>query len=254
MSENRAGPAAENGGGKTPRTRKHWTLREHLLGLLEQVGPGGSLPGERAMAERFGVSRTTVRKALAELTAEGLLTRVHGSGTFAGGGKLTQRLQLSSYTEDMRSHGRNPTSLLLEAGVEAAEPDLAALLDVPSGSDVLRLRRLRSADGEPMAIETSRLPLTRFPGLERHVGDGSLYGVLWERYGVGLGHAEETIETALATPAEAALLGNDVGAVMLLLSRHSFDTEGRPVEWVRSLYRGDRYKFVATLVSPPRRN
>jgi GntR family transcriptional regulator len=101
-----------------------------------------------------------------------------------------------------------------------------------------------------MAIETSRLPLTRFPGLELRVGDTSLYRVLWEHYGVSLGHAEETIETALATPADAALLGNEVGAVMLRLSRHSFDTEKRPVEWVRSVYRGDRYKFVATLLSP----
>ncbi|MFC5290338.1 GntR family transcriptional regulator [Actinokineospora guangxiensis] len=237
-------------GRKTARTPKHWALKDGLVSLVADAGPGGPLPGERALAERFGVSRTTVRKALTELMAEGRLTRVHGSGTFAGAGKVTQRLQLSSYTEDMRSHGLNPTSALLEATVEIAEPDVAALLAVSEGSAVLRLRRLRSADGEPMAIETSRLPLSRFPGLEERVGDTSLYGVLWEHYGVQLGHAEETIETALATPADAALLGNEVGAVMLRLSRHSFDTDNRPVEWVRSVYRGDRYKFVATLVSP----
>jgi GntR family transcriptional regulator len=65
-----------------------------------------------------------------------------------------------------------------------------------------------------------------------------------------MGHAEETIETALASPEEAELLGADIGLPMLLLSRHSFDTEGNPVEWVRSVYRGDRYKFVATLNRP----
>ncbi|RLK54249.1 GntR family transcriptional regulator [Actinokineospora cianjurensis] len=249
MGENLPGDAVENGK-KSPRTPKHWELKERLAELLRAVSPGGSLPGERALASEFGVSRTTVRKALAELTAEGRLTRVHGSGTFAGEGKLTQRLQLSSYTEDMRSHGRRPTSSLLDARIGAADPELAALLGIRSGDDVLRLRRLRRADGEPMAIETSRLPLPRFPGLDRYVGDGSLYGVLYQHYGVELGHAEETIETALATPAEAALLGNEAGALMLLLSRHSFDTDGRPVEWVRSVYRGDRYKFVATLVSP----
>ncbi|GGS55620.1 MULTISPECIES: GntR family transcriptional regulator [Actinokineospora] len=240
---------AENGR-KSARTPKHWALKDRLLAMVAAAGPGGPLPGERALAEGFGVSRTTVRKALTELMAEGRLTRVHGSGTYVGSGKVTQRLQLSSYTEDMRSHGLNPTSSLLEAAIEAAEPELAALLAVPAGADVLRLRRLRSADGEPMAIETSRLPLTRFPGLEARVGDTSLYRVLWEHYGVELGHAEETIETTLATPADAALLGNEVGAVMLRLSRHSFDTDNRPVEWVRSVYRGDRYKFVATLVSP----
>ncbi len=249
MGANPLGDAAENGR-KSLRTPKHWELKERVAELLRAVPPGGSLPGERALAVEFAVSRTTVRRALAELTAEGRLTRVHGSGTFAGEGKLTQRLQLSSYTEDMRSHGRRPTSSLLDARIGAADPDLARLLGITSGEDVLRLRRLRRADGEPMAIETSRLPLGRFPGLDLLVGDTSLYRLLWEHYGVALGHAEETIETALATPAEAALLGNEVGALMLLLSRHSFDTDGHPVEWVRSVYRGDRYKFVATLVSP----
>ncbi|MGH3631248.1 MAG: UTRA domain-containing protein, partial [Sciscionella sp.] len=74
--------------------------------------------------------------------------------------------------------------------------------------------------------------------------------VLAERYGVRMAYAEETIETALATPAEADILGADVGMPMLLLSRHSFNSEGSPVEWVRSIYRGDRYKFVTTLNRP----
>jgi GntR family transcriptional regulator len=102
-----------------------------------------------------------------------------------------------------------------------------------------------------MAIETTHLPLTRFRGLTgRLESGGSLYQVLREQFDVELGHAEETIETALASPEEAELLGSDVGLPMLLLSRHSFDTDGKPVEWVRSIYRGDRYKFVATLNRP----
>ncbi|MGQ0842427.1 GntR family transcriptional regulator [Actinokineospora sp.] len=245
--------AGENGR-KSPRTPKHWALKERLAELVRGLPPGRSLPGERVLAVEHGVSRSTLRRALAELTAEGRLTRVQGIGTFAGEGKLTQRLRLSSYTEDMRGHGRHPTAALLDASIGAADPELALRLGIRSGDDVLRLRRLRRADGEPMAIETARLPLGRFPGLAHHVGDGSLYRVLWERYGVALDHAEETIETALAAPAEAALLGTDVGALLLLLSRHCFDTEGRPVEWVRSVYRGDRYKFVATLVAPRTEN
>jgi GntR family transcriptional regulator len=153
----------------------------------------------------------------------------------------------------MRAQGRQPSSRLLEASEFTAEAELAGLLAVRPGSKVLRLRRLRLADGEPMAIETTHLALGRFRGLRRHISPGvSLYQVLREQFGVEMGHAEETIETAVATPEEAGLLGADIGLPMLLLSRHSFDSKGSPVEWVRSVYRGDRYKFVAH-IDPPRR-
>ncbi|TWF92441.1 GntR family transcriptional regulator [Saccharopolyspora dendranthemae] len=237
--------------GRAPREPKYWGLKQHLLDLLRSMPPGSSIPTERSLASEFDVSRTTVRQALAELTVEGRLLRVQGKGTFAAKPKVAQRLQLSSYTEDMRAQGRQPTSRLLEVVEEAADEELAVLLGTKAGSAVLRLRRLRLADAEPMAIETTHLPLARFRGLTAQLeSGGSLYQVLRESFDVELGHAEETIETALASPEEAELLGSDVGLPMLLLSRHSFDTEGRPVEWVRSIYRGDRYKFVARL-NPP---
>ncbi|MBQ0927977.1 MULTISPECIES: GntR family transcriptional regulator [Saccharopolyspora] len=237
--------------GRAPREPKYWGLKQHLLDLLRSMPPGSPIPTERSLASEFDVSRTTVRQALAELTVEGRLLRVQGKGTFAAKPKVAQRLQLSSYTEDMRAQGRQPTSRLLEVVEEAADEELAVLLGTKAGSAVLRLRRLRLADAEPMAIETTHLPLARFRGLTAKLeSGGSLYQVLRETFEVELGHAEETIETALASPEEAELLGSDVGLPMLLLSRHSFDTEGRPVEWVRSIYRGDRYKFVARL-NPP---
>jgi GntR family transcriptional regulator len=213
--------------------------------------PGSPIPTERSLAAEFDVSRTTVRQALAELTVEGRLLRVQGKGTFAAEPKVAQRLQLSSYTEDMRAQGREPSSRLLEISEDPADIDLARLLNIRAGAKVLRMHRLRLADNEPMAIETTHLPLSRFRGLRRYVSSGgSLYQVLRERFGVEMGHAEETIETALASPEEAELLGADVGLPMLLLSRHSFDSTGNPVEWVRSVYRGDRYKFVAGLDRP----
>lgn len=236
---------------RAQREPKYWGLKRHLLDLLNSLPPGSPIPTERSLATEFDVSRTTVRQALAELTVEGRLLRVQGKGTFAAEPKVAQRLQLSSYTEDMRAQGREPSSKLLEVSEIAAEADLARLLNIRAGAKVLRLYRLRLADGEPMAIETTHLPLGRFRGLRRYVAEGgSLYQVLRERFGVEMGHAEETIETALAGPHEADLLGADVGMPMLLLSRHSFDTDEQPVEWVRSIYRGDRYKFVATLNRP----
>lgn len=236
---------------RNQREPKYWGLKQHLLDMLRSMPTGTSIPTERALAARFDVSRTTVRQALAELTVEGRLLRVQGKGTFAAQPKVAQRLQLSSYTEDMRAQGREPTSQLLEMTRKAADQELATLLGIGEGSPVLRMRRLRLADEEAMAIETTHLSLNRFNGLTDLIeSGGSLYRVLREHYGLVFASAEETIETALASPEEAELLGADVGLPMLLLSRHSFDAEGNPVEWVRSIYRGDRYKFVASL-NPP---
>jgi GntR family transcriptional regulator len=243
------GDAGAAMGTRGQRQPKYWALKQHLLDLLDALPPGAPIPTERALAGEFTVSRTTVRQALADLTAEGRLHRVQGKGTFAAAPKLAQRLQLSSYTDDMRAQGREPSSRLLEIDQLPAEVDLAKLLGIRAGGKILRLRRLRLADGEPMALETTHLPLGRFRGLHKHVSSGgSLYAVLREHYGVRMERAEETIETALAGPQEAELLGADVGMPMLLLSRHSFATDGKPVEFVRSIYRGDRYKFVTTLL------
>ncbi|HVW40912.1 MAG TPA: GntR family transcriptional regulator [Amycolatopsis sp.] len=233
------------------REPKYWALKQHLLDLLDTLPPGSPIPTERSLATEFAVSRTTVRQAMADLTAEGRLHRVQGKGTFAAEPKLAQRLQLSSYTEDMLAQGREPSSKLLEIEELVSEPELAKLLGIRSGAKLLRLMRLRLADGEPMAIETTHLPLSRFRGLRKHVSaGGSLYAALRDQYGVEMERAEETIETSLAGPQEAELLGADVGMPVLLLSRHSFGADGKPVEYVRSVYRGDRYKFVTTLTRP----
>lgn len=233
------------------RAPKYWGLKQRLLELLEALPPGTAIPTERALALQFNASRTEVRQALADLTVEGRLRRVQGSGTFAAEPKVAQRLQLSSYTEDMRAQGLEPSSRLLEVDEVPADTELARRLEIERRDGVLRVRRLRLADGEPMAIETTHLSRRRYPGLRRYLSaSGSLYQTLRERYDVELGQAEETIETALAGPDEARALGTDVGMPMLLLSRHSFDTAGKPVEWVRSMYRGDRYKFVATIGRP----
>ncbi|MBE1576620.1 MULTISPECIES: GntR family transcriptional regulator [Amycolatopsis] len=244
-----ASEAGATAGMRGQREPKYWALKQHLLDLLDALPPGSPIPTERALAGEFTVSRTTVRQALADLTAEGRLHRVQGKGTFAAEPKLAQRLQLSSYTEDMRKQGLKPSSKLLEIDELPVEADLAKLLGIRVGAKILRLRRLRLADSQPMALETTHLPLGRFRGLRKHVSaGGSLYAVLREHYGVELERAEETIETALAGPHEAEMLGADVGMPMLLLSRHSYATDGKPVEFARAIYRGDRYKFVTTLL------
>ncbi|SCD46692.1 transcriptional regulator, GntR family [Streptomyces sp. SolWspMP-sol7th] len=243
-----AGPSAP---ARTARVPKYYHLKRHLQDMTRTLPPGSPVPPERALAAEFDTSRTTVRQALQELVVEGRLERIQGKGTFVAKPKVSQALQLTSYTEDMRAQGLEPTSQLLDIGYVTADERLAGLLDIDSGGRVLRIERLRLASGEPMAIETTHLAAKRFPALRRSlVKYTSLYTALSEVYDVRLAEAEETIETSLATPREASLLGTDVGLPMLLLSRHSVDGRGEPVEWVRSVYRGDRYKFVANLRRP----
>lgn len=234
-----------------PRVPKYYRVKRQLLDLTAALAPGSPVPPERELAEQYATSRTTVRQALGELVAEGRLLRVQGKGTFVAGPKVAQTLQLTSYTEDMRAQGLTPTTRMLELGYVHADDVLAERLAIKTGGRVLRIHRLRMADGDPMAIETTHLAARRFPGLRRQLDrHPSLYEALATAYDVHLAEAEETIETVLATPHDAQLLAVDVGVPLLSLSRHSFDSAGEPVEYVRSLYRGDRYKFVARIRRP----
>ncbi|NUP31828.1 MAG: GntR family transcriptional regulator [Streptomycetaceae bacterium] len=245
--------ASETGEGAESAARepKYYRLKKHLLELTQTQPPGTPVPPERTLAGEFDISRTTVRQALQELVIEGRLERIQGRGTFVAKPKVAQSLQLTSYTEDMRAQGLEPTSRLIDIGYINADDQLAERLAIRPGNRVLRIERLRLANAEPMAIETTHLSTKRFPSLRRTLDRyTSLYTALSEAYDVHLAEAEETIETALANPREAGLLSTDVGMPLLLLSRHSFDTDGEPVEWVRSVYRGDRYKFVARLQRP----
>jgi GntR family transcriptional regulator len=233
------------------RVPKYYRLKQELRQEIGQLSPGMGIATERVLSERFGVSRTTVRQALQELAVEGLLQRFQGRGTFVAPPKLTQTLQLTSYTEDIAATGRRPASRLLDAAIVRPSADVAERLRLPKTASVQRLERLRLADDEPMAVEAVYLDAERFHGIAAAMDGGtSLYKVLQETYGVSLVKAEETIETVLASPPEASLLDTGTGLPLLLLTRTSWDEQGRPVEYVRSLYRGDRYRFVANLIPP----
>ena len=246
--------SAENESGATVRTArvpKYYRLKKHLLDMTETQPPGTPVPPERTLAAEFDTSRTTVRQALQELVVEGRLERIQGKGTFVAKPKVSQTLQLTSYTEDMRAQGLEPTSQLLDIGyITADDPSPGCSTSPPAaGSCASSACAWRTASRWPSRRPTCRAK--RFPALRRSlVKYTSLYTALAEVYDVHLAEAEETIETSLATPREAGLLGTDVGLPMLMLSRHSLDRDGQPVEWVRSVYRGDRYKFVARLKRP----
>jgi GntR family transcriptional regulator len=232
------------------REPKYYQVKRHLLELIDELAPGSPVPTERYLTAQLETSRTTVRRALAELVGEGRLVRRQGSGTFVAEPKIMWPLQMASFTRQASSSGYSTSTQLINASREKASGEIAARLAVKPGAATYCVERLRLVDDVPMALESSHLSAARFPALiSRLRRESSLYALLTERYGVEPVEAEETIETASAGPREAELLQIDIGAPILVLGRHSFARNGEPIEYVRSWYRGDRYRFVARLTS-----
>jgi GntR family transcriptional regulator len=173
--------------------------------------------------------------------------RRRGRSTVIAGPKLVQPLLLGSYTEGVRRQGRRPGRELI--GFEQLEADepLAERLRITLGAGVLHLERLLLADDERIGLESTYLPVARFPTLATDFDPTtSLYGFL-RATGVVFAEADERIETVLASPRESHLIGTSPALPMLLINRVSRDGDGCPVETVRSLYRGDRFSFTTRL-------
>lgn len=229
---------------------KYYQLKELLRGMIEaaELVEGQVIPSERELCERYGISRMTARQAVMELVNEGVLYREQGKGTFVAEKKVQQEAErLTSFTQDMGGRGMVVTSRVLEVEVEEAGPVVSRMLQVREGERTIRLRRLRNADGEPMALETSNLLYGVASGvLEADLSGGSLYEEL-ARLGVGISHAEQSYEAVLVNESEAGLLGIPAGSPALLIERVTFDAEERPFEYVKSIYRGDRYRITSLL-------
>jgi GntR family transcriptional regulator len=234
------------------REPRYLKVKDHIVEAIAQLRPGVSIPPERDLAVVCRTSRTTVRKAVTELVAEGRLVRRQGSGTYVAEPKLAWPLMVSGFTEQAEADGLSARTAYLSGERLPATGELAERLGIGLGEPVLSMELLRSVNETPMAVESVHVAARRYPGLEAAVAKtGSLYEVLRDRFGVTVEHAVETIETAPAAPREAALLGTEIGAPMLLVSQHSHTADGEPVEWVRTWYRGDRYSFVAHISRPP---
>jgi GntR family transcriptional regulator len=225
---------------------KPYAIRTALDEILDGLVEGDAFPPERELAARFGVARETVRQALHELLVEGRVER-RGRGTVVSKPKLVQPLSLKSYTEGALKMGRKPGRLLVTWEDVEATPDLTAALDVTDGAAVMHLERVLLADGQRIGLESTYLPKHRFGAFtETFDPTTSLYAAV-RATGVEFGSAVERVETVLASPREAGLLESTTAMPMLRLHRRSVDTDGRPIEVVRSLYRGDRVAFEALL-------
>lgn len=225
-------------------------LRRALRGAIEdnRLAAEEALPPERELAEEFGVSRITVRKALDALVGEGMLTRRQGAGTFVAA-RAEARVEksfskLSSFSEDMISRGRKPESVWLSRSSGTVTPEEALMLGLSPGSQVYRFNRIRYADGEPMALEHSTIAGFCLPS-ELAVGE-SLYEAL-DQHSARPVRALQRLRAVLFTGERAKLLGVEDGAPGLFIERRGFLKDGRPVEVTHSYYRGDAYDFVAEL-------
>lgn len=230
---------------------KHVRVRDYLRSLVtHELAVGDTIPSERALCERFGVSRMTVRQAVDALVVEGLLAREQGRGTFVAPGKVDLEVRLASFGEEMARRGMTPSSEVLSAEVVAATPDIADALDILPGEMTFYLHRVRFADGEPMAIEQSWLPCRLVPGLFDDGVPGSVYGEL-RRRGLEPDWGEDVVAATEVHAADAELLRVPVGRAVLRLARRTFAGETACV-YSRSVYRADRYVLWVPLRAPRR--
>ncbi len=211
--------------------------------------PGDRLPSEDVLCRQYDVSKTTVRQALNSLVIEGRLTRKRGKGTFVSEPVIDKGpIQLTSFSEEVRRLGFSPGSRLLKAAEIPASPQIAEALCIDPANAVFMVKRLRLGDGEPMAVQTAYLPASMFPGLLEQNLTASLYGVLKTVYGVIVESATEVYYPVLLSGSQAKQLGIAPDKPLgLQAERRSDDANGRRVEFVRSILRGDRYRISIRL-------
>ena len=219
-----------------------------LLGeLVATTQVGTRIPSERDLARDWGVARMTVRNAIGSLIKAGQLERRPGAGTFVVEAPYAKTLGLSSFTEDMRSRGHDPSNQLLEFAVQRYGADPIVRLGVDDDEPVYRFTRLRLADGQPIAVETNWIPVDVVPDLDETALDGSLFALLNDRYGIIPGEATSTIDAVLPDIAVASALGIGEHSPCLRIRMHYRDQRGRPLMAAVDYYAGSRYQLQITL-------
>lgn len=226
--------------------------RALLLELVGTMSEGEALPAERDLAERWDVSRMTLRRAMDDLVVDGILERRRGAGTFLTRPRLSRRLAMTSFTEDMVRRGKVPSTRTLEFRHRKADRAIAQRLRVPIGEPVIAFVRLRLADGQPMAIESSHIQESIVPGLTAEDLEKSWYGVLADRYGIHIESATFNVEPILPDARIASWLEVPMTQPCLRLKIESFDGRGRVVEMGAATFRGDTYSLSVELSAPAR--
>lgn len=219
--------------------------------LTELIGsgdllPGDKLPKEKDFAAGLGVSRMTLRQALASLEARGVVERIPGrrGGTFITEPKIDVDITgLAGFTEQLRRGHRRAGARVVSASTTLAPRVVAQALDIAPQAEVYEIVRVRSANREPLALERSYLPVSLVPGLLDHALTGSLYALLGRAYDLAPRTATEVLAPKVADDSEARLLKVETGSALLLIERTANSAAGLPIEYARDLFRPDRVRI-----------
>lgn len=242
-------PARGDDADDPPVAHKYLAVRDHLVGLVAQgLRVGDAIPSERHLSQQFGLSRMTVRQAVDALVTEGVLVREQGRGTFVAPQRMDFEMRLTTFGEEMRRRGMEPTTAVLAAQTVAATPDVAAALELEPRAKVHYLYRVRSADGDPMSIEQVWVPAALAPDLLDGGAPPSMYDALRAR-GLAPEWGEDTLSADDATDTEASLLGLGDRRAVLRAARRTYSAQGATM-YSRSCYRADRYSVWVPLRAP----
>ncbi len=228
----------------------YYQIEEHIKQLINtsQLKPGDAIPSEREFTEQFEVSRMTVRQAISNLVNEGTLVRLKGKGTFISEQKIEQPLQgLTGFTEEMTSRGLSPDTRLIGFDLIASPKEAALKLGINEHDPIYDIRRVRLADGLPMAVERLQISANLIKGLTEELVNKSLYEYIEKTLQLKIGHANQIIEAVSVKEDEAKYLEVKKGSPILMIERNTFLANGTPLELVKSAYRADRYKFIVDL-------
>lgn len=235
----------------SPIPRYH-QIKTNLRRLWEDgvLKSGELLPSEKELAEHYGVSRLTVRQAVGDLAAEGLLEPKQGVGTFVAQPKPFQvKLSRIGYTARMKLAGYEPKSRVVSVMETNASKGVAQRLLLDEGDSIYEIIRIRFLDDIPVMVETARVPARLAPGLLKHDLTQSLYDILQTHYGVHVTQGEQFIEPILLTDYDADLLNVKQGSLGLLVDSLAWDKQGKPMEKSTGIMRGDKTRYYFRLLT-----